>query len=90
MHNSGAALLALSLGRPVLVPRNETNTRLAAEVGPAWVLMYEGEVTAEKLLRALADSARTPPAEHPDLSAREWENAGRRHLDAYRMARRTH
>jgi glycosyltransferase involved in cell wall biosynthesis len=89
MHNSGATLLALSLGRPVLVPRNETNARLAAEVGAAWVLMYEGDLTAETLLRALADSARIEPDEHPDLSAREWAHAGRRHLEAYLMARST-
>jgi glycosyltransferase involved in cell wall biosynthesis len=89
MHNSGATLLALSLGRPVLVPRNETNARLAAEVGPAWVLMYDGDLTAETLLSALADSARISPDEHPDLSAREWAQTGRRHLAAYRMARST-
>ncbi len=46
MHNSGAVLLALSLDRPVLVPRNEVTDALAAEVGPWWVQRYDGELDA--------------------------------------------
>ena len=34
MHNSGTALAALSLGRPVLVPDNDVNRALSSEVGP--------------------------------------------------------
>ena len=38
MHNSGALLTTLSLGRPALVPANEVNALIAAEVGRDWVL----------------------------------------------------
>jgi glycosyltransferase involved in cell wall biosynthesis len=86
MHNSGAALLALSLGRPVLVPANAANQQLAAEVGAAWVHMYEGDLTAETLLAALERAARLRPGDRPDLSARDWDLAGMRHLEAYRLA----
>jgi glycosyltransferase involved in cell wall biosynthesis len=89
MHNSGAALLALSLGRPVLVPSNATNARLAAEVGADWVQLYEGELTPGAILRALDRTARIRPGACPDLGAREWAPAGLRHLEAYRMARRS-
>ncbi len=84
MHNSGGALAALSLNRPVLVPDNEVNQRLSQEVGPGWVLLYQGELSASHLTSALAASPPATPA--PDLSSREWEPVGRQHLDAYRRA----
>jgi glycosyltransferase involved in cell wall biosynthesis len=86
MHNSGAALLALSLGRPVLLPRNRTNERLSDEVGGQWVQLYEGDLTGATILRALEAGARIAPGTQPDLSAREWDTAGQRHLEVYRLA----
>jgi glycosyltransferase involved in cell wall biosynthesis len=83
MHNSGATLAALSLDRPVLVPANDVNAALAAEVGPAWVTQFEGDLTPEALSAALA--AGLPPGS-PDLSRREWSDAGRTHAAAYRSA----
>jgi glycosyltransferase involved in cell wall biosynthesis len=85
MHNSGTVLAALSLDRPVLVPDNAVNRRLAAEVGTGWVHTFAGELTGERLLRALADARARPPG-RPDLSAREWDRTGRDHLAAYRRA----
>lgn len=86
MHNSGGALAALSLDRPVLVPDNEVNRRLAAEVGPGWVLTYAGELAPEHLAAALAAVRSTPRSARPDLSRREWDVAGVGHLTAYRRA----
>ena len=70
MDNSGALIAALSLERPVLVPRSPTNTALDREVGPGWVHQYDGPVTAHVLRRALAATAR-PPAGAPLLDARD-------------------
>jgi beta-1,4-mannosyltransferase len=93
MHNSGGALTALSLDRPVLVPDNEVNRRLGEEVGPGWVRTYSGELSAEQLAQTLAALQAEPRSERPDLSAREWDAAGAQHLTAYRravaLARRT-
>ncbi|WP_336033500.1 glycosyltransferase [Geodermatophilus sp. FMUSA9-8] len=86
MHNSGSLLAALSLDRPVLVPASPTNAVLAEEAGPGWVLQYEGELTAEVLAGALAETA-TPPAERPRLDQRDWAEVGRRHHAAYLRAR---
>ena len=44
MHNSGAALTALSLDRPVLVPETDVNRDLARETGPGWVVTFAGEL----------------------------------------------
>lgn len=86
MHNSGGALSALSLDRPVLVPDNEVNAMLAAEVGEDWVLRYEGELSATDLEEARALAGRLTPDDRPDLSRRDWDDAGRAHVAAYRRA----
>jgi beta-1,4-mannosyltransferase len=88
LHNSGAALLALSTNRPVLVPRGATSMALAEEVGSDWVLLYDGEVDAADLSRALR-ATRTGPAaaggkERPDLSARQWPTIAEQHREFYR------
>jgi beta-1,4-mannosyltransferase len=86
MHNSGGALAALSVGTPVLVPDNEVNRRLAEEVGPGWVFSYAGPLTGAALTDAVAQLRAAPPAAEPDLSRREWDDAGRAHEAAYRRA----
>jgi hypothetical protein len=85
MHNSGTVLAALSLDRPVVVPDTPVNTDLAAEVGPGWIYTFTGDVTGEALVAALS-AAREPRAASPDLSAREWDDAGQAHLAVYRAA----
>ncbi|HEY5822680.1 MAG TPA: glycosyl transferase [Propionibacteriaceae bacterium] len=86
MHNSGGALAALSLGRPVLVPANEVNARLSDEVGPGWVLTYDDGLSSDDLTRALARVHAGERSERPDLTRRNWDLAGRQHLAAYRRA----
>ncbi|MEO6944860.1 MAG: glycosyl transferase [Lacisediminihabitans sp.] len=86
MHNSGGTIAGLSLNRPVLVPDNAVNHRLAEEVGPGWVYLFSGELTGAKIVETL-DAIRTSPAPlPPDLSAREWNSAGLEHVAAYRRA----
>ncbi|WP_454860201.1 glycosyltransferase [Promicromonospora soli] len=85
MHNSGAALLALSLDRPVLVPRSAATDALAREVGEGWVIMFDGELQRGDLLRAMAVARLTlERGTRPHLADRDWELVGRRHAEAYR------
>lgn len=86
LHNSSAALLALSLDRPVLVPRNAVTDALADEVGPWWVQRFEGDLEPDAVRRALEAVSGPAPAP-PDLSAREWPRIGRQHADLFRAAR---
>lgn len=86
MHNSGSVLAALSLDRPVLVPRNPVNEALAREVGDAWVRMYEGELDADGLLSALATAETIPDGARPRLDRREWHRTAADHAAAYRAA----
>jgi beta-1,4-mannosyltransferase len=84
MHNSGSVLAALSLDRPVLVPRNAAHEKLATEVGAGWVQFFDGVLTAQDLLDALASTAGL--SGRPDLSRRSWRGVGAAHLEAYRLA----
>jgi beta-1,4-mannosyltransferase len=84
LHNSGALLLALSLGRPVLVPAGPSTDDLAAEVGPGWLHRYDGELAAETLAKAMA-ATRQLPAAPPDLSRRDWALIGERYVAVYRL-----
>ncbi|WP_454699207.1 glycosyltransferase [Arthrobacter humicola] len=84
MHNSGALLLALSLGTPVLVPKNEVTDALAAEVGANWVQRFEGSITPAKLLSA--SNALMGLEGSPDLSLRDWSRLGNEHVKAYQRA----
>lgn len=85
MHNSGTALAALSLARPILVPDNEVNRALADEVGERWVHLFDGDLADADLARVRAaidggvDGA-------PDLSLRDWSMVGNAHAEAFRAA----
>ncbi len=86
MHNSGGALAALSIGRPVLVPANAVNEQLSDEVGPGWVYQYTGELTSDDLAATLEAVRGVGRSEQPDLGARDWDLAGRQLEAAYRRA----
>ena len=81
MHNSGALVYALSVGRPVLARRSPFNEVIAREVGEQWVMLYDGELTAQILKDALS---RTPPAGLPDLSRWDWSTGIALHMACYR------
>lgn len=82
MHNSGVLLLALSLGTPVLVPRNEITDALALEVGEQWVQRFDGHLTPDAIVAA--SRAVNGLAGMPNLTSREWSDIGDKHADVYR------
>lgn len=85
MHNSGTALAALSLARPILVPDNEVNRALAEEVGEQWVHLFDGELTASDLAR-VRDAVSGGLDGAPDLSRRDWAAVGGAHSAAFHAA----
>lgn len=86
MTNSGILVAALSLDRPCLVPASPTNAAIAAEVGPGWVLQYDGPFDERALRDGLAAARTTPRPARPDLGARDWATVGAAHVAAYRTA----
>jgi beta-1,4-mannosyltransferase len=71
--NSGAAIFALSRGRPVLAPRTGSLPELQQLVGADWLQLYDGEIDA----RALRDFAiwlrGRSSSRMPDLTALSWD-----------------
>ena len=81
MHNSGALIYALSVGRPVLARRSPFNGEIVLEVGEQWLMLYDGELTAAIVREALG---RISPAGLPDLSRRDWSTGIALHIACYR------
>lgn len=86
MHNSGAALAALSLNRPLLLPDNAVNRLLQNEVGPGWVQLFDGGLTPAALDNAIGCLRAHPPVADADLSARSWQRAGVEHMRVFNSA----
>lgn len=84
--NSGSLMLALSLGRPVLVSRSRTVEDMSDEVGEGWIQIFDGELTAEDIRQGLDRVRADARSDQPDLSAREWPVVGELHADAFRLA----
>ncbi len=84
LENSGAALLALSFARPVLLPEGPVADALAAEVGSRWVRTFRAPLTAADLEAAVAAAGALTEGDRPDLGAREWAASGEAHAEAFR------
>jgi len=88
--NSGSAVLALSLDRPVLVPGKGAMTELQQFAGAEWVRLYPGELTAEALrqqLDAVSNGATVRGrcrALVSGWSGLDWKDLAQLTLDAYR------
>ncbi|TNM61081.1 GDP-mannose--glycolipid 4-beta-D-mannosyltransferase [Streptomyces sp. NP160] len=82
LHNSGALLVALSLDRPVLVPRTPSTEALRDEAGEEWVHLYDDELTADDVVSAL-QRVRAGSGGSPHLAGRDWDVLGRQHADLY-------
>jgi glycosyltransferase involved in cell wall biosynthesis len=79
--NSGAALLALSFDRPVVVPASGSLVELEEHVGHGWVSTYDGPLRTEVLERAVTT---VPSTDTAPLERHEWTEIGRATVDAYR------
>jgi len=91
--NSGSAVLALSLDRPVLMPDRESMRELEALAGAEWVRLYSGELTSSTLQREL-DAAIEDKLARGRCNAFEagweglsWRDLARLTLDAYSSIR---
>lgn len=70
--NSGSAILALSLNRPVIAPEIGTLSELRKQFGDNWVYLYEAPLTPAKLKAALAWLKQRRP-EELDISPLDWQ-----------------
>jgi beta-1,4-mannosyltransferase len=88
--NSGSAVLALSLDRPVLVPAKGSMTELQQFAGAEWVRLYSGELTSMMLQQhldaAIEGAARRGRcrALESGWAGLEWKDLAELTLNAYR------
>lgn len=82
LNNSGALLLALSMNRPVLVPRNSVSLSLQQEFGPSWVYTFDAPLAATDIADALDNSRQLSGS--PASPLRDWSRIGAMHVDVYR------
>ena len=85
--NSGAALLALSADRPVLVPALGALPELQAAVGEEWVRTYSDDLDARVLQDGLAWAVEGRRSEEPDLSQHSWPRVAELTEEAYLAVR---
>lgn len=81
--NSGTAMLALSLNRPVLVPARGAMPELRERVGPEWVRTYATDINTAKLRDGLAWAQSTPRSEVAPLAPFDWTEIARQTTAAY-------
>jgi beta-1,4-mannosyltransferase len=84
IYNSGAALMALTLGRPIIVTDSATMRELRDEVGGEWVYCLEGPLTTQTLTIAVAALRVSERGDRPTFSQRDWATIGRLYSDLYR------
>lgn len=83
-YNSGAALLALTAARPLIVSDSPTMRALRDEAGHEWVHCVVGEWTPAALELAIADLRGRPRQGAPALRGREWADLGAQYAMLYR------
>ncbi len=81
--NSGAALLALSFDRPVVVPALGSLRELQETVGKDWVRLYEGDINAQILERHIADTL--PRNGKCPLECFNWDSIADKTIGLYEM-----
>jgi len=87
IENSGSALLALSLNRPVLVPEQGSLSDLKQHVGDDWVRTYTGEINGPVILEALEWLAAREAGTVAFPASMEWEYTAAKACELYARVR---
>ncbi|KRA25701.1 hypothetical protein ASD65_15670 [Microbacterium sp. Root61] len=82
--NSGVAMVALSLDRPVLVYQSCIMERLAEETGPEWVHLMDQPISGPQIESALARVAELDSDSRPPLVGRDWKSVASAYADVFR------
>jgi beta-1,4-mannosyltransferase len=86
VHNSGVALLALSMNRPVVVRRSASTELLAEEFGAEWVHLFDGDLSGSTISSALSKLRAAPREERVDMTTRDWTLLSQQLAQAYERA----
>lgn len=84
--HSGAAILALSFDRPVLLPGHCEVADAGTLAGAGWLRTYHGDLDAGALAAALTWAAGAPRSPRPPLEGLDWDPIAREHLAFFAAA----
>jgi glycosyltransferase involved in cell wall biosynthesis len=84
--NSGTTYTSLSLGVPVIAAWSPTNAEIQSLVGPQWLHLYKGALTAAVLKAGAAQLMRRGPNIDCDLTQFSPASSALQHIEAYKMA----
>jgi len=84
--NSGTTYTSLSLGVPVIAAWSPTNAEIQSLVGPQWLHLYNGSLTATILKAGAAQLIQRGPNIDCDLSQFSPALSAQQHIEAYEMA----
>ena len=84
MYNSGAVMLALTCGTPVLVPDSVSMRVLRRETGEDWVRVYSGSLDGRTLRDAYDSAMSTDRAPRPRLEGRDPRRISELYAALYR------
>jgi beta-1,4-mannosyltransferase len=86
VYNSGVALLALTLKRPIIVQDSPTMRELADEVGGNWVTRISFPATPQTFREAYSEALKAYDGPLPSLKDRDWNLVGQRYAELYAEA----
>lgn len=81
--NSGAALLALSFDRPVLLPDKGSMPELQRTVGTDWVRLFRVEISPVALKEAMIWAGSAPRSAEAPLAGLDWQHLANLTLKFY-------
>jgi glycosyltransferase involved in cell wall biosynthesis len=90
VFNSGSAVLALSLDRPILIPNAVSFAELQTSVGEEWVSMYDGKLTAARLEQAFRWATSSGRAATAPLATMDWDRIADATVEAYTSILKLH
>lgn len=86
LYNSGALVMALTLGRPVIVPRTPATEHYQRQFGADWVYLFDLPLLPERLAAAVFEATAVAERTGLDLSSLDWAAIAAQYADTYREA----
>lgn len=87
--NSGSAMMALTFGKPVVVPNVGSMPELQRRVNADWVRLYDGEFGVEALSNAIQWTRETNRGAGPPLQELSVTAVAAKHAEFYRLVCKT-
>lgn len=82
--NSGSAMMALTFGKPVVVPNVGSMPELQQRINADWVQLYDGEFSESVLSSAIAWAKGTDRGERPPMAELSVAAIAAQHAEFYR------